>query len=95
VVLLEAQASGLPVVASDVGGVREVVDALAGRLVRSGDDVALAVAIEAVLGSRGDYDRSVIATRARERYGYEAVAARWDAIYRELLTRPRASRSDG
>ena len=69
VVLLEAQASGLPVVASDVGGVREVVDAFAGRLVPSGDVDALAGAIKAVLAAPGHYDRSMIATRARERYG--------------------------
>lgn len=94
VVLLEAQASGLPVVASNVGGVREVVDALAGRLVPSGDVNALASAIEAVLSERGDFDRSMIAKRASERYGAEAVAARWEAIYRELITTQRASRSD-
>ena len=35
-----------------------------------------------------------IATRARARYGQEAVAARWDAIYRELVAARRASRSD-
>jgi glycosyltransferase involved in cell wall biosynthesis len=92
VVLLEAQASGLPVVVSDVGGVSEVVDAPAGRLVPSGDVEALAGAIEAVLAAPGDYDRSMIATRARERYGQEAVAARWDAIYRELVATRRASR---
>lgn len=94
VVLLEAQASGLPVVASDVGGVREVVDAFAGRLVPSGDVDALAGAIKAVLAAPGHYDRSMIATRARERYGREAVAARWDAIYHELVAARRASRSD-
>jgi glycosyltransferase involved in cell wall biosynthesis len=94
VVLLEAQASGLPVVASNVGGVREVVDALAGRLVPSGDVNALAGAIWAVLAAPGHYDRSLIAKRARERYGAEAVAARWDAIYRELIATQRASRPD-
>jgi glycosyltransferase involved in cell wall biosynthesis len=96
VVLLEAQASGLPVVASDVGGVPEVVDGLAGRLVPSGDVDALAAAIESVLAEPGQFDRSAIAERARVRYGQEAVAARWDDVYRELVTmcasRPDASR---
>lgn len=85
VVLLEAQASGLPVIASDVGGVREVVDARSGRLVPPGDEGALADAIEAVLGASGDYDRAVIAMRAHERHGDDAVAVRWDAIYRDLI----------
>jgi len=95
VVLLEAQASGLPVVASDVGGVREVVDSLAGRLVPSSDVDALAGAIEAVLAEPGHFDRSMIVMRARERYGQEAVAGRWDAIYRELIAARGASGSDG
>ena len=40
-----------------MGGVREVVDAFAGRLVPSGDVAALAGAIEAVLAAPGHYDR--------------------------------------
>ena len=43
VCLMEAQASGLPVIATDVGAVREVVlDGLTGRVVPPGDASALA-----------------------------------------------------
>ena len=82
-VVLEAHACGLPVVATDVGGTREALDAQAGRLVAPGDAGALADAIGALLAS--EHDRAAIAARARARYGYGAVAARWDAIYREVL----------
>jgi hypothetical protein len=51
-------------------------------------------AVKAVLAAPDDYDRSMIATRARERCGQEAVAARWNAIYHELVAARRASRSD-
>ena len=82
-VVLEAHACGLPVVATDVGGTREALDPSAGRLVAPGDDAALAGAIDAMLAAH--HDREAIAARARARYGYEAIAERWEAIYRELL----------
>ncbi len=85
VVLIEAQASGLPAVASDVGGVSELVDDAAGALVPPADPAALAAAIRATL-ARG-FDPAALAARARDRYGYGAIAARWSAIYERLLDR--------
>ncbi len=82
-VVLEAQACGVPVVATDVGGTREALDPSAGRLVAPADEEALAAAIVAMLVV--DHDREAVAARARARYGYDAVAARWEATYRELL----------
>ncbi len=86
VVIVEAQATGLPVVASDVGGVREIVDERGGRLVPPGDRTALAVAIEAVLARPEAYDRAAISARARERFGLAAIGAQWDAILRSLAS---------
>jgi glycosyltransferase involved in cell wall biosynthesis len=87
-VVLEAHACGLAVVATDVGGTREALDPSAGRLVEPGDDEALAAAIGAMLAV--DHDREAVAVRAHERYGYDAVAERWEATYREMLaTRER------
>lgn len=83
VVLIEAQASGLPAVATDVGGVSELVDDAAGALVPPADPAALAATIRAALTR--DYDPAALAARARDRYGYAAIAARWTAIYDRLL----------
>ncbi len=88
VVLIEAQASGLPAVASDVGGVSELVDEAAGALVPAADPAALAAAIRATLAR--DFDSAALADRARARYGYDAIAALWTAIYERLLAPARA-----
>jgi glycosyltransferase involved in cell wall biosynthesis len=87
VVLIEAQATGVPVVASNVGGVREIVDERSGRLVPPGDRAALATAIEAILEHPDAYNRAAIAARARETFGLDAIGVRWDAILRELAAK--------
>jgi glycosyltransferase involved in cell wall biosynthesis len=84
VVLLEAMASGLPVVATGVGGVGEIVDEQAGVLVAPDDPGRLAVAIGDVAGRLDAFDSAALAERARRRYGLEAVGAIWDAIYDDL-----------
>ncbi|MEX1141168.1 MAG: glycosyltransferase [Thermoleophilaceae bacterium] len=92
VVLIEAQASGLPAVATRVGGVPELVDRDAGVLVEPADPGALAGAIRDVLARRADFDPTALADRAADRYGYDAIAERWTAIYADLR-RSRASAS--
>ncbi len=82
-VQVEALASGLPVVATRVGGVPDVVDDDVGALVSPGDPSALAEALAATL-ERRDLDPGRLAARARERFGQERVAALWDEIYSEL-----------
>jgi glycosyltransferase involved in cell wall biosynthesis len=83
VVLIEAQARGLPAVATRVGGVSELVDDAAGEIVAPADPPALAAAIRTALAR--DFDGAALATRARDRYGYDAIRDRWTAIYERLL----------
>jgi glycosyltransferase involved in cell wall biosynthesis len=88
VVLIEAQASGLPAVATDVGGVSELVDDAAGALVPPANPAALAAAIRITLDR--SFDPTALAARANDRYGYDAIAARWTAIYERVLRRSGA-----
>lgn len=90
-VLLEAQASGLPAVAPDVGGIPEALGEGGGLLVAPRDADALARGIEAALDRPGQFDRPEIALRVQERFGTAAVADRWDEVYAqaERLARRR------
>ncbi|MGH7528794.1 MAG: glycosyltransferase [Gemmatimonadales bacterium] len=88
VVLLEAMQYGVPVIASRTGGIVDiVVDGETGLLVPPGDAAALARALERVLEDPA-YARALgAAGRARlaQRFSWEAVTARWEAVYRAVV----------
>jgi len=85
VVLIEAMASGLPFVATRVGGVPETVEPRAGVLVPPADPEALRGGLEQVVGEIDRYDSDAIAAAAGRRFGYEAVGAMLAEVYREAV----------
>ena len=92
VVLGEAMACGLPVVATDVGGITERVHATNGVLCPPRDPQALAAAIKLLLDSYQGYDREAIAAEVRARYSPEVIAERWEDVYAEAFDRRRGRR---
>ena len=77
--ILEAMAAGLPVVASNVGGIAELVeDGVTGLLVPPADPVRLAQALARVLDDRDLRQRLGTAgrARARERFDLGGLACR-------------------
>jgi glycosyltransferase involved in cell wall biosynthesis len=90
--LIEAQAMGLPAVATAIRGCREVVaDGVTGRLVPARDPRTLAAAIRDLLADPGRARAMGAAgrERARERFDEERVVERTLAVYERLLARRR------
>ena len=88
-IIVEAQAMGRPVVATDHGGAREtIVPGVTGWLVPPGDPAALAAGINRALslniGARGDFAQRTIAHVA-SRFSREVMCARTIEVYEELL----------
>lgn len=88
IVLLEALASGTPCVATQVGGIPEVVSPEVGRLVPVADPGALAEAMVAVLSDRAAW--GAMSRRARAHvmencYTWKKVASRLIEIYQAAL----------
>ena len=86
VAVLEAIASGLPVVATRVGGVPEILDESNGLLAAPEDPESLAACIDEALARRDRFDSDEIVRRARARYGQAAIGARLAAVYADLAT---------
>lgn len=88
--LLEAMAAALPVVATDVGGNREVVrDGETGLLVPASDPTAMADAMIALLEdpSRGEAMGRAGRARVVQEFSLDRTAAEYEALYDRLLTR--------
>lgn len=81
--VLEAMATGLPVVATDVGGLREAVGADAGRLVPAGDVAALTVALADVLHDPAGLQRAGAAARRAiaTRYSLDQMLSGYERLY--------------
>jgi phosphatidylinositol alpha-mannosyltransferase len=90
IVLVEAMAAGVPVVASDIFGYREVVRPDEdGILVPPDDPGALAGAVRRVLSDEALAARLAQAGRARaERFRWEVVIDEIEAVYQEALQNP-------
>jgi glycosyltransferase involved in cell wall biosynthesis len=86
--LLEAAAVGLPVVATRVGGIPEVVqDGLTGLLVPAGDPSCLAKAMKRVM-LMNPHEREAMGKAGRhlveQKYDWERVLEMWEAVYTRL-----------
>ncbi len=82
IVLLEAMGAGIPVIATAVGGVPDVVSDREAVLVQAGDAAAVARGIESVLEDRAGALRR--AEAARERLAEDFAVAPWVNRYRDV-----------
>jgi len=82
-ILPEVLACGVPVVATAVGGVPEIIDASNGILVQDMLQSSLVDAVSEAM--RTDFDRKAIAEGARRRFSYSHVSAQLADVYREAV----------
>lgn len=88
--LLEAMAAGLPVVATKVGGVPDLVcDPSVGALVEPGDPAAIAAGIRDLLRDQSRRERmgSNARRRVENQFSAAAMARNYAELYQEALLR--------
>ena len=81
VVILEALASGLPVVSTNVGGIKEMIDDTKGILVEPKNQEALAEAMIKMIETHKNYDANYLRNSVIEKYGYESVGRFLSGLY--------------
>jgi glycosyltransferase involved in cell wall biosynthesis len=91
VVLLEAMNYAVPVIASEIGGITDIVQhERTGLLVPPGDESALAEALTRVLGdsavarSLGDGGHRLL----RETFSWDRIVDRWEDVYARVVRSP-------
>jgi glycosyltransferase involved in cell wall biosynthesis len=84
VVLIEALATGLPVVSTRCGGPEDILNDRVGILLQPGDEEGLAEALS-VMRHRTVDDAEAIRSYAIARYGYATVGAQLRDLYLSVL----------
>ncbi|HUS02238.1 MAG TPA: glycosyltransferase [Chitinophagaceae bacterium] len=80
-VILEALCCGLPVVASEVGGINEVINDQNGILVESKNELQLKEAMKKMILNYSNYNRQEIAGDAKNKFSYTVVGKQFNEIY--------------
>jgi glycosyltransferase involved in cell wall biosynthesis len=92
IVLVEALASGRPVIATRCGGPETIVNDANGLLVEPKDPEGLSRALEIMLNRARQYDPRQLRQEFMARYSRPAVVSALDSIYAEVLARRKSGR---
>lgn len=84
-VIGEALCCGLPVIATNVGGIPELVDEDNSMLVTPGDEAGLTAAMLQMIEEQERFNAAEIAEKASGRFSYETAGNRFNRLYSEVL----------
>ena len=85
VVYIEAMACGLPIIATDCGGPRDIVTESNGLLIPNEDIDALSNAILYMIKNINQYDRKAIAENCQARFSSEVIAKQLIQIFEDTI----------
>lgn len=84
--IIEALCCGLPVIATNVGGIPELLDENNGLLIDALDKEALVEAMTSMVTNYSVYDRKKIAEQAKSRFSYPVIGKKLDEVYESVIS---------
>jgi glycosyltransferase involved in cell wall biosynthesis len=90
VVLIEAMACGIPVLAPEVGGIPEIVKPFCGQLFEVGNVSSIASVLSSVMDNLGSYSKTTISNYAQEHFSYPMIANQFNFVYHRVLEEARS-----
>ncbi|MEO7923182.1 MAG: glycosyltransferase [Chitinophagaceae bacterium] len=84
-VIGEALCCGLPVIATNVGGIPELLDSYNSLLVEARDENGLATAMKKMMEDHQEYNRKQIAENATRKFSYQVIGKKLDEVYNAVV----------
>lgn len=84
-VIIEAHASGVAVISTDVGGINEMITKENGILIPSKNEEALLEAIESIMDKKITFDSIAIEAIAKENYSYDTIGKQYYELYKQMI----------
>lgn len=80
--ILEALCCGVPVIATRVGGIPEIVNQHNGLLIEPKNETQLLNALENIIDNYAGYNRHIIAEEAKQKFSYNSVGRQLHLLYK-------------
>lgn len=80
-VIAESLCCGLPVISTDVGGIKELIDSSNGILIKPGNEDGLAAAMVQMMDEYPSFSKEIIAGKAAEKFSFDVVGKKIKDIY--------------
>ncbi len=90
-VIIEGLCCGIPVIATNVGGIPEAVNGSNGWLVPSENEAALLEAMIRMIDNYGAFNREEIAEDAGNKYNHTTIGKQFYSLYQQVLTQTARS----